>query len=175
MLTDIATWLNETGLALAVRNTGWAFPTIEAVHVLAITTVVGMIAIMDLRLLGVPNTQRKISDIGNETLPWVWGAFGLAVITGGLMFVSQALVYVENSAFLIKMGLIALAGINMIAFEFLTARNMPEWDHGVSTPTAAKVAAFLSLGFWIGVVIAGRIIGFTLNMLAGTDFSQYLN
>jgi hypothetical protein len=60
------------------------------------------------------------------------------------------------------MCLIVCAGLNMLAFHFLTYRSVHRWDKDVPTLRSAKVAGLLSLTFWIGVVAAGRWIGFTI-------------
>jgi hypothetical protein len=91
-------------------------PTIETVHVIALVTVLGMIAIVDLRLIGVGSRQLAVTKLSNDTLPWVWGAFALAAITVALLFVSKASSYVANPYFLWKMVMLALAGMNMMYF-----------------------------------------------------------
>lgn len=173
-MQSIVSWLGQSAVAEAIQVSGWMFPTIESVHVLAITLVVGVIAIMDLRLLGLTSRTRAVTAVSRDTLPWVWVAFAIAVISGVLMFVSNAETYYSNRAFLIKMGLIALAGINMLVFELGTFRSVSQWDCDVNLPAKVKLAAGLSLSLWIGVVVSGRVIGFTLDFFSAGGASQYL-
>lgn len=173
-MQNFVSWLGQSAVAQAIQVSGWMFPTIESVHVIAITLVVGVIAIMDLRLLGITSGARAVTAVSRDTLPWVWIAFVIAVVSGVLMFVSNAETYYNNRAFLIKMVLIVLAGINMLVFELITFRSVAQWDRDAALPTPAKVAAVLSLSLWIGVVVSGRMIGFTLNFFSGGDASQYL-
>jgi len=173
-MQNFISWLGQSAIAQAIQVSGWMFPTIESVHVLAISLVVGVIAIMDLRLLGLASGTRAVTAVSRDTLPWVWAAFAIAVISGLLMFVSNAETYYGNRAFLIKMVLIVLAGINMLVFELITFRSVAQWDRNVSLPITAKVAAALSLSLWIGVIVFGRLIGFTLNFFSAGDASQYL-
>lgn len=147
-----------------VATSGWAFPTIESLHVIAIVTVVGCIAIMDLRLLGFASGNRAVSAVSEDTLKWTWLAFGLAVLTGLLLFVSRARSYVINPYFLWKMGLLLLAGLNMAIFHLSTWRTVRAWDASPAIPRAAKVAGALSLAFWVVIVFCGRVIGFTLGI-----------
>lgn len=175
MFDVIGPWLEGTAISQAIKMHGWMFPTIESIHVLMFTIVVGMIAIMDLRLLGIPSNARSVKELARETLGWVWLAFIVAVTTGLLMFVSQAQAYLANTFFLVKMGLIVVAGMNMMYFELISVRTVDAWHIGVPTSKAAKFAAISSLTLWVGVVVCGRLIGFTLNMLSGApDMSQYL-
>lgn len=160
-LSDFFSALELTPVGIAVLESSWLFPTIETVHVLAITLVFGSIALLDLRLLRVHARDLGVLQMTRETLPWTWGAFTFAVISGGLLFVSSATRYVDNTAFLWKMTLLVLAGINMAIFHFTVFRRVEDWNHSSPTPPAARIAATLSLIFWIGVVVFGRWIGFT--------------
>ena len=153
--------VQSTPVATAIRESGWMFPMIECVHVLAITFVVGTIAMVDLRLLGFTSRQRAVTRLTTEILPWTWGGFVVAIITGSLLFTSAALKYFDNTPFRLKMLLLLLAGLNMAVFHVTTERSIHHWDEHPSTPLMAKAAGGLSLVFWIGVIAAGRWIGFT--------------
>ena len=144
-----------------IRENGWSFPIIECVHVLAITFVVGTVVMVDLRLLGVASRNRAVSRLTSEILPWTWGGFVLALITGSLMFSSAAVKYFDNLPFRLKFAVMVLAGLNMMVFHLTTARSMAHWDEHPSPPVLAKVAGALSITLWLGVIAAGRWIGFS--------------
>ena len=97
-------------------------------------------------------------------MPWTWGAFVCAAITGGLLFTSKASSYVINPYFLWKLVIIALAGLNMLYFHFVIWRTVEQWDRDVAMPLSVKVAASLSMVCWVLVVFMGRAIGFTLGI-----------
>ena len=156
LLTRIQAW----PFSQAVRESPWLFPTLESVHVVAITLVVGSIMIVDLRLLGITSNKKPVSELATEVLPWTWGLFALAAASGIGMFISKAPEYFDNLPFRIKMALMALAGANMLIFHLTAYRSVHLWDRDAPTLIAAKVAAGLSLGFWVGVVTAGRWIAF---------------
>jgi hypothetical protein len=156
--------LYATGPAAWIRENDFAFPCIESVHVLAITLVVGSIAVVDLRLLGWASRDRPVSRLSADVLPVTWVAFGTAALSGSLMFCSNAPKYLDNAYFRGKLVLLALAGLNMLVFQFVVRRDLPSWD-AAAPPRAARLAAALSLVLWTLVVAAGRWIGFT--MLAG--------
>jgi hypothetical protein len=155
-------WLENTSLSEFIRESTLAFPLIETVHVIALALVVGSIAIVDLRLLGLASTERSVSGLCREILPWTWGAFVLAVITGALMFASHANDYFANAAFRVKILLLLAAGINMLAFQLITYRGVAAWDRNVALPLPARVAGAVSLTCWVGIVFFGRWIGFTM-------------
>jgi hypothetical protein len=158
-------WQSIEAMPLAdyIETSAWAFPMLESVHVIAITTVIGTIAIMDLRLLGWASRGARVTEVSNDSLRWTWGAFALAVLTGGLLFTSKAVDYVANPYFDWKMVLIALAGVNMAVFHLFAWPKVGSWDIGTIPPSAAKLAGGLSLAFWIAVVFLARVVGFTLD------------
>src|SRR5688572_27978501 len=162
--TNIWESIEYSELGITIAESTWMFPTLETLHVIALVTVLGMIAIVDLRLIGVSSRALAVTKLSKDTLPWVWGAFGLAAITGGLLFISKASSYVINPYFLWKMGMLVLAGMNMMYFHFFTYRTVEHWDLDPSVPLGAKVAGGLSLVFWLLVVFFGRAIGFTLGI-----------
>jgi hypothetical protein len=160
-LINLLTWLGETPLALAVAQSEWLFPTIEVVHVFAISLVFGTIAIIDLRLLGLASTSRRYTEMARELLPLTWGAWLVAAVFGTLLLASRPVGYFENTDFRMKFLCMGLAGVNMLVFQFITSRDVAQWDRG-RAPLAGKVAGALSLVLWIGVVYFARMTGFTL-------------
>lgn len=157
-------WIESTSVALFIQTSPWAFPAIEVVHVIAVVLVFGAIAVVDLRLLGLASNRRPYLGVAGDGLRIVWIAFAVAVVTGLLMFSTQAGSYVENTYFRIKMLALLAAGVNMMVMEFVTSRDVERWGNTteVALPTAARVAGLLSLAFWTIVVVCGRWIGFTM-------------
>ena len=159
-LLAMMTWLEHRPFAIAIAESTWLFPIVETVHVLALTVVVGSVAMMDLRLLGVGSKDRAASEVISSSLPWAWSAFAVAFAAGSMLFSSKAATYYVNLPFRIKMLCLALAAVNMLVFHFYTARGMAAWDRG-TPPRAARFAAACSLTLWVIIVATGRWIGFT--------------
>jgi hypothetical protein len=156
-------WIQSTRIASAIGENELLFPWIESVHVLAIVLVVGTISIVDLRLLGVASRDRTVSRLMADVLPFTWGAFAIAAITGSLMFSSDAVHYAHNFYFRGKLVLLALAGLNMTVFHLFGIGDVERWGASGQTPVAARAAAAVSLLLWIAVVAFGREIGFTMH------------
>jgi hypothetical protein len=154
-------WLQTTALATYLQESEWGFAAVESVHVIALTLVLGTIAIVDLRLLGLPRRNVPITALTADCLRLTWGAFALAALSGGLMFMANAASYYGNLAFRVKMALLVLAGLNMIVFEMRTFRSVAAWDVDRTAPLAGRIAGALSLLLWISVVVFGRWVGFT--------------
>ncbi len=162
-MDPIFQWLYDTPFAQAIRENGVLFPWIESVHVLSIVLVVGSIAVVDLRLLGLASRNRSISKLSGEILPFTWTCFVAAAITGALLFSSNAVKYAHNGFFLAKMSLLVLAFLNMMVFQYITARAIESWDEAPRTPSAVRLAGAISLLTWIAIIACGRWIGFTMS------------
>jgi hypothetical protein len=80
----------------------------------------------------------------------------------GLMFISNATKYLGNGFFVAKVCLIGAAGVNMLVFHFISARDMARWENQARPPLSARLAGGLSMLLWIAVVACGRWIGFTM-------------
>jgi tryptophan-rich sensory protein len=161
-LKEFIAFFEDSSVADAIRENDVLFPSIESVHVLAICLVVGSIMAVDLRLLGFASVKRPVSAITRGILPLTWGAFVVAVASGLLMFISNAAKYLGNGFFVAKLCLIAAAGLNMLVFHFISARNQPRWDAQARLPLSARLAGGISMMLWIAVVACGRWIGFTM-------------
>jgi hypothetical protein len=153
--------IEKSGLATRIRDAVWLFPLIESAHVFAFSLVVGTIAILDFRLLGVASTRRSFHRMAADTLKWTWAAFALAALTGALMFITNARIYYGNFFFRTKMLLLVLAGVNVLIFELTAGRTIRHWDNAPSAPLPGKAAAAVSLAIWISIICMGRLIGFT--------------
>jgi hypothetical protein len=149
-----------------MRTNVEAMPIVEATHVLAAATVFGTIFIVDLRLLGLPNTRRPVTVVCHEMLRLTWGAFFVALTAGLLMFAANAHTYYGNTAFRLKMLALLAAGVNMALFHGITFRSVAAWDKDAPVPLAARLAGATSMLIWVSLICLARWIGFT----KGYDF-----
>ena len=159
-LTSIWRWLEDSSIGARVRESLWLFPAIETIHLLGMAVLFSTIAAFDIRLLDLALRGLRVQVLARRLLPWAWAAFAVQVITGLLLFSSEATKMAINPAFRLKMLLIALAGLHALLFRIVAWRDMPSWAAPASTPIRAKLAGLSSLALWIGVVAAGRWIGF---------------
>ncbi len=153
------TWIERSALATAMRQELWLYPSIEILHIWGFVMLVGSVAMLDLRLLGL-SKGIAVSRLSRHLLPWTWGALLLIVPTGLLMFMAHANDFVSNRAFVLKLTLISAAALNAAVFHLGTYSSVGQWDSGVSTPPAAKLHAALSLIIWMGVIACGRLLAY---------------
>jgi hypothetical protein len=127
---------------------------------MGIALLVGAIAMTDLRLLGL-SRQLPVTLTARHLLPWTWVGFALVAISGLSMFVGFATDYYVNTAFRIKLVLIAVAGVNAALFHTRVYRGVATWNENTMPPIAARVFASLSIMLWFGTIAAGRLIAYT--------------
>jgi hypothetical protein len=163
-LSDSLLALEHTTLATAMSGKlggEWLFPIVETLHVISLAMVFGSIVMVDLRLIGAASRDSAVSRLSHEVLPYTWGAFICAIVTGTLLFISKAHVYFHNLQSQLKFLCMFLAGVNMLVFHLGAYRHVLEWDARYPPPRAAQLAGALSITLWIGVIFFGRWIGFT--------------
>ena len=159
-LLELCKWLDQTAVGAAVRESLWLFPAIETLHLLGMAALLGTVAVLDLRLLGWAMRRERVSALVGRLLPWVWAGFAVQVVTGGLLFSSEAVKVYSNPAFRMKMLLIFLAGVHAFTFHWIIYRDVANWDDSALLPLKAKLSGFVSILLWVGIVAAGRFIGF---------------
>ncbi len=164
MLASLVDAVAQSSLAMWMAENLNAFAWAESVHVLAIATVFGSILMVDLRLLGLASKNVSAEILTRGLLPFTWAGFIIAIVTGVMMFVTNPGGYVANGPFLFKMAMLALGGINMMAFHLLGYRQVVAAGNSDQLTTSyARFAGGLSIAIWLAVIAAGRLIGFTIN------------
>ena len=138
-LTPLA-GLEASALGQAVRD--W-FPLVKGVHLAGIALLVGTVAVVDLRLLGLLR-DRSVRNLARRLLPWTAASFLLIVPSGLAMFVGYASDLIASSVFALKMGLILCAGVNAALF------------HTGVVP--GRAAGAVSIALWASVVTCGLLL-----------------
>ena len=159
-LYSICEWLEQTGLGTSVRDSTWLFPIIETVHIVGIVLLVGSTSVLDLRLMGLTYREQPVSKLAWRFLPWAWVGFLVQVITGGLLFSSEATKMITNLGFQIKMLLIVVAGLNALVFHLIAYQSVGKWENDRVAPLSARAAGLISILLWFGIVAAGRWIAY---------------
>jgi hypothetical protein len=129
----------------------WAYPALEVVHLLGIALLLGNLALLELRVWGWGG-ELPVHALARRSLTLSLAGFALAAAAGLLMFSSQPSELLGNRAFVLKMGLLVLAGANAACFH--ARRSLARLD------TTARAQTLVSLGSWLGIIICGRWIAY---------------
>ena len=148
-----------SALSTAIRENTWIVPTVQSIHICAISVVIGSSLLVELRLAGVIATDEPVYTVVRRYLPWMWGALGLLLLTGVIMVIGEPERELGNRVFWIKMALV-LGGVGLSLFfrrPFLNPSKAPpgfceRW---------AKPLAWVLLGLWVAVIFSGRWIAYT--------------
>ena len=152
--------IEMSALGVAMRQSLWLYPIVEIVHLTGIALLVGSIAMLDLRLLGLSNSV-PVRRLAAHILPWTAASFLLIVPSGLSMFVAHAGDFIASPVFVLKLCLILAAGVNAAVFHAGVFRGASDWDVNCMPPAAARMAAALSLLLWVSVIACGRLLAYT--------------
>jgi hypothetical protein len=134
-----------------VTGVPWVYPALEGVHIVGIGLLLGSLVVFELRVWGLARAV-ELPALARLALPISVGGFVLALASGAIMFLSQVDEMLGNTAFVLKMGLVAAAGLNAIGFHL--RGGLAADDRFARAQTA------LSLGLWIAVIFCGRWIAY---------------
>jgi hypothetical protein len=162
MFARFLQWLYDTHFSGVMRESLWAEPIVETIHVLTLTLFLGFAVMLDLRLLGVVLKKRRMSEVLAQFNPWLFGGFAVMIVTGVLLFCGDPISFWTTTFFKVKMIMLVLAGLNVLIFNATIGRKVAQWDTDLRTPAAAKVAAIVSLTLWVLIIAAGRGIAYAL-------------
>jgi hypothetical protein len=161
-LQNLANYVSELPTSIQLRESQYVMPWVFVLHVVSMMMFAGTILMMDLRLLGVGYMQTPFSQVQRRLFPWQMAAMLFSAITGLALVWGNPLNYVTNIIFWVKMLAMVLAGINALAFHFITEYTLIDWDAGQTPPSGAKLAGALSIVLWANVIVAGRLIPYAL-------------
>jgi uncharacterized membrane protein len=159
-ILGVCGWLQSVPWVSGIKESSWQFPLIEGIHSLALSVMLWPAAILDLRLLGWVMQRRPVSAVATQFLPWVWIGFTVMVMSGALLFASEAVKCYNSPFFRIKLVLIGVAGLNAMIFHKTVFGDIASWDEKTDAPWRAKLAGACSLVIWIGVVAMGRALAY---------------
>jgi hypothetical protein len=155
---DYLLWLEQTGFSIWVRESGslLAFPGILLIHTYGMALVVGIVAAIDLRILGFAPAL-PLAPMA-KFLPILWVAFWINAVTGTILLVADAATKLTNPDFGVKMVFIALAVVTQVMIQKRVFRD-PKIDRGQFSRNA-KMLAVASLVCWLGAITAGRLLAY---------------
>ena len=151
--------VEQLAIAKAMREWLWLYPSVEIVHIVGFTILVGSVAMFDLRVLGL-SKRIPVRALSRHLLPWSVGALMLIVPSGLLMFSAHAGDFLNNGAFQLKMALLVTAGLNAAFFHTGPYQSVKTWDIDAPAPIIAKLSVIASLIIWLTIISCGRLLAY---------------
>lgn len=155
-------WLDATQFSAVMRESVWAEPIVETIHVLTLTLFLGFVLLLDLRLLDLVLRRKKVSEMFEQFNPWLFRGFGIMLISGLLLFSADPVNFYSTLFFKLKMIMLVLAGLNVALYHATIGKQIAEWDQAPATPWKVKLAGGVSLLLWVAIVACGRGIAYAL-------------
>jgi len=149
-------WIENTRLGHGIRESKWTFTLSEVFHLFGLTLLLGTVLLLALRLFGFVLQRKTVAELARELMPLSLGGLTLTILTGTLLFTSEATKCWGNIAFRYKMLFLFLA----LLFQFTALQRVTRSDEQRFSPLARKITALVAVFLWFGVAIAGRAIAF---------------
>ena len=152
--------IQSLSFAQALRESALMYPIIMSLHLTGMGLFGGMIAMTDLRILGIAFKGTPVADVHNQLRAFKHLGLTLVVTCGLLLAISKAAIYWPNPYFKLKLSLLLCVAIHALVFRGSVYSHLEEYDRTGVIPGNAKVAAAISLLLWFSLVAAGRWIGY---------------
>ncbi len=160
LLLEFAMWLDTFQSSTDLHESLYMYAWVESTHVLMLMLFLGMLLVIDLRLLGVAFTDIAASKIVERLDKPMLLGFVVMVISGVLLFYAIPVRSTQSIWFRIKVVLLIAAGINALLIRRMTRSSSLTWDNDPVPPRRIRVGAGLSLGLWTLVIATGRSIAY---------------
>ncbi len=156
-LMPFTTWLASTPLSLMMGEITWIVPAVQSVHIMAISVVAGSALIVDLHLIGAFDDGEGMGAVTRRCLPWLWWALLVLLLTGVIMVTGEPRRSLQNSAFILKMGLVLMAVGLTASMQLPVKKNANFWQ---DRKPLARFVAIASLCIWGAIIFCGRWIAY---------------
>lgn len=152
--------LEAMALAGALRSSVWAYPLVNAAHILGVTLLVGAIVPLDLRLLGAWRSV-PLAPLWRVLTRTASVGLGLASIFGALLFITRATEYAASNLFLSKMVIVGVGAANALVLRLIVPDDLSCLPSPTrKLPRRLRLAGGISLAAWLSALTLGRLVGY---------------
>jgi hypothetical protein len=159
-VNGIALWIQKTPASKFVDEHSWAVPTLQSIHILALSMLFGSVLMINLRIFGLAGRSRTMTQTAQRFMPVVWWALLIMVITGIGLILGDVVRNLTNPIFWGKMILIVVAALLSLWFQSSVHRNVAFWETTHDWRVAIRVAAAGAIVLWCLIMVAGRWIAY---------------
>ena len=133
----------------------WAYPTVLTLHTVGMAVLVGASFVINLRVLQVSGAVplHRLQPLYRV----IWFGFAINLLSGLVLFVTEAADRVVDPVFYVKMGSIAAALSLGVVLKRRTI-DPPDAPQVATAPSRWLAAASLSL--WAIAIVAGRLMAY---------------
>jgi len=166
LLLTFCQFCNNSWWGHGIRDSTWLFPFVEIFHLLGLGILGGAILILNLRLMRLAFKSESTAELAGEVRPWMLGSLAVMLVSGFLLFSTEAVKMYGNWAFQFKMLFLLLA----VIYTFTIHRKVTLADDGLRIGPVARVfVAIVSLLLWSGVGLGGRALGYVTTSVSSVS------
>lgn len=138
-------WAYNSGVGFAMRDSRYAYPLLEMVHLVGMAMVLGSLLLQCSRLLGFGMRRASVAEVAEDLGPWTLSGLVLMVMSGMFMFASRAtdLYDFRLQPYLTKLGLVLFG----VLFYYLVQRRFARSGSGAAWTGRAIGAVTLAAFF----------------------------
>ena len=151
-------WLESTALAEWVRTSLVGYPFVLTVHSVGMAIMVGLVTVINLRLVG--RFERIPYASLDGLLKVAWYGLVINALSGAAIFTSQAVAYITSPTYLLKMVMVVGGAIIAWKMQPILRREAAGWDGGSVVPSSMQTLAKASLAMWLIAIITGRFTAY---------------
>lgn len=142
--------LQHAGWVTTLAESRPLYGLVSVAHYSAVFFCVGTIVLLDLRILGVADRNESLCVVADQLRPWIWNGFGCVVVSGFLLFATEAGDFAAATPFRLKILVVVLAVSSALVIEW----RLRKWNRAPVIPATARLAALLSVVLWLGALLA---------------------
>jgi hypothetical protein len=161
MVREWAGWIAGTRLNQLFQEVSWVVPLSQSTHIVCVAIVFASASMLSLRLLGVGNSGRSVSQLVRTLVPWMYGALVVLLLTGAVQTIAEPMRQFVTPQFWWKMLMVVCVLLLTLWLARAVAREPARWDAVPTRPRGAQLFAVVFLALWIAIVVCGRLIGYT--------------
>lgn len=153
----VGTWIGESQ---------YAYPVITGIHLIGLVVAVGLLFVVDFRILGRVLRPVPVHDLAQQLRPWIIWGFVAVYVSGVLLFWSSAARMLDSPAFVAKVLLLVIGTANALHFELVLAKSPSIRENHAVQPSRLRAAAVVSLITWTLVIVFGRLTAYMTSWTA---------
>ena len=153
-------WVDAMPSSVALRESLNGYVYLLTAHVVSMGLVAGVIAYWDMRLTGMARRWIPVSKVKSGLFPWLYAGVIVNAGTGFVMLYSQPMRYYPNFWFWFKMGMLLVLALNAAYFHQSIEKTVDQWERDPVAPFKARMAGYVSLALWAGVIVTGRMTAY---------------
>jgi hypothetical protein len=160
VIENFCDWLSTTSVSVAFQSANWFVPLIQTVHIISIAILLTSIYVISFRLIGLSRSSPSLANLITRSMPWIWAALGVLLLTGALLTITEPARELLNWAFRTKMVMVVILTALMWIIQARIRREPTYWTESSSRRHTARVLGVVALLVGAAIVTAGRWIAY---------------